>query len=127
MRSSAIAALALAGCITRPDPRVMCHNSNCSEPQSPSHDDTLSAMRASLALRTPDGLPTIDGIELDLLRNDGECLFAHDADHVANHVDIREGAAEVIDYLTTHDRVGHHGDRFNVKVELKPQVDGRDE
>lgn len=122
-----ISLLLLAGCVDRPHVRVLCHNSNCSEPHDPSRDDTIGAMRDSFAVKTADGLPAIDGIELDIFRYNGQCLFAHDADHLEGHVDIREGAREVASYLTTHPRAGFLGDRFNIKLELKPQIDGKSE
>jgi hypothetical protein len=127
LASVSFAALGLAGCFDRPDVLVLCHNSNCSEPHDPSRDDTIEAMHDSFAVTTPDGLPAIDGIELDLFRYNGQCLYAHDSDHLDGHVDIRVGMTEVAAYLTTHARASHNGERFNIKLELKPQIDGNSE
>src|SRR4051812_46901258 len=104
---AAVAAIVLAGCHERPQPLVICHNSNCAEPQDPADDDTLDALRRSLALLGEDGTTPLDGIELDLLRHAGSCLFAHDADHAAGHAEITEGASVVAEYLTTHSVVSH--------------------
>lgn len=127
-RSSIVLALALGGCfIDRPNPLVLCHNSNCTEPHSHERDDTLSAMRSSLALVDDDGVPLLDGIELDVFRHEGRCLFAHDVHHLEGHVDILDAAAALADHITTRPRLSHNGEQFNVKLELKPQVDGRDD
>ena len=50
-----LAVLALAAC-DRPDVLVICHNANCVEPTNPALDDTIPALRESLAL-TMNGLP----------------------------------------------------------------------
>jgi hypothetical protein len=126
MRSrAAITLLALGGCYIddRPTPFVLCHNANCAEPHAVSRDDTVAALRTSLALTGDDGLPLIDGIELDLFRHEGQCLFAHDVEHLEDHVEITEAAAIVAEYIRTHPRASHGGEQFTVKLELKPQVD----
>lgn len=125
---SSLVLLALGGCfIDRPNPLVLCHNSNCTEPHSPGRDDTLPAMRSSLALVDNEGIPLIDGIELDVFRHEGRCLFAHDVDNLDGHVDIAEAAAALADHITSQPRLSHNGEQFNIKLELKPQVDGRDD
>jgi len=126
MRSSVVLAIAaLAGCYVddRPASLVLCHNANCVEPHQVSRDDTVAALRASLALTGADGHPLLDGIELDLFRHEGRCLFAHDVDHLEDHVEITEAAAIVAEYLRTHSPASHNGEQFTVKLELKPQVD----
>jgi hypothetical protein len=117
----------LAACVDRPHALVLCHNSNCSEPHDPARDDTLAAMADSFALTGDDGLPIIDGIELDLIRHQGRCVYAHDGEHVAGHPDIQRAATAVADYVTTSPRPSHGGEQFTVKLELKPEVDGRAE
>jgi len=84
----------------------------------------LAAMEASLDM-TSDGLPTIDGIELDVFMNDGQCLFAHDAQHLTDHVPFGDAAAQLAQWIATHERLSNNGTVFTVILELKPQVDGR--
>lgn len=78
--SSALLVLAVAAC-DRPPSLVICHNANCAEPADPERDDTLDALRESLALER-DGLPVFDGVELDTFWRgaDDSCLYAHDLD-----------------------------------------------
>jgi hypothetical protein len=124
--SVALLALLAAGCIERPtDTLLLCHNSNCAEPHDPSKDDTVGAMMESLALADERGIPLIDGIELDVFQHQGQCLYAHDVDHLDGHIELRDAVQMLADHLTTHPRPSHNGMRFNVKLELKPSVDGR--
>ncbi len=78
----AAAGLIALGCNAPPDPRplLICHNSNCVEPPAPEDDDTLEALEASLALEDAEGLPLLDGVEVDTFWHGerGVCLFAHD-------------------------------------------------
>ena len=84
MRSSLVVAALLVAACDRPDFEIVCHNANCVEPQDPDNDDTILALRASLALGE-----TIDGIEMDLLVHDGRCLFAHDTDEADTGIQHR--------------------------------------
>ena len=72
-RSSLLFASLVAAC-DRPDTLVICHNANCVEPTDPANDDTIPALRDSLALRIA-GMPAIDGTEIDSFwrGSDGAC------------------------------------------------------
>ena len=118
MRSSLLVVAMLAACTERPDVLVVCHNSNCAEPQLPANDDTVDELRESLAL-SDDGIPLIDGVELDLLVHDGRCLFAHDAQHARNAATIVDAAAIVAAHVRDSAQVSHDGTRFLVELELK--------
>lgn len=118
MRSSALLVLALAAC-DRPSPLVLCHNANCAEPVNPEADDTIAAMRESLALEY-DGRPTIDGMELDSILRDADnaCLFAHDFDQV-NPAPAIDSANELAAYFARTGPISY-GDRpFRIELELK--------
>ena len=121
MRSSLVLLALLAAC-DRPDVLVVCHNANCVEPQDPSRDDTEPALRESLALVDDDGLPLIDGIELDLVVHDGRCLFAHDSKAVAP-ITITDAATIVAAHVRDSAIVSHDGLRFLVELELKTAGD----
>src|SRR5687768_15351077 len=98
-RASGLAIIAvLAGC-DRPSVRVICHNANCHGPTDPHSDDTIPALRASLALRYDDR-PTIDGIEIDSfwVGADDTCVFAHDLDEPRT-VPMTEAADEIAAYF----------------------------
>jgi hypothetical protein len=110
MRSSLLV-LALVAACDRPDFLVVCHNSNCAEPQDPDSDDTVRALTASLALGD-----VIDGIEMDLLVHDGRCLFAHDTGEADTAIAFLEGAQIIADHLRTREE----GTRFIVDFDLKP-------
>lgn len=112
----------LAGC-DRPTPRVVCHNSNCVEPTDPEDDDTLPAMRESLAL-TIGGRPAIDGIEIDTFwrASDSMCLFAHDLD-AARSTLAMEAADELADYIAATPVLTASPGPFRVFIELKAHVD----
>lgn len=122
MRASAalLAALALAAC-DRPNPLVLCHNSNCIGPDT-EHDDDLPTMAKSLA-QTYDGLPALDGLEIDTLwwGAQSRCLYAHDLP-VSNPVAANDAATALANYLASTDRVSHNADRFYMLIELKPNV-----
>lgn len=121
-RCEPIVALALvAAACDRHEPLVICHNANCAGPDV-TRDDTPEAMRESLALRH-DGLPVLDGMELDTFWYGAEsrCLFAHD---LVNDTTMPASvAADVIaEYLAGTARASWNGERFYVMIELKPQV-----
>lgn len=125
---SALAALALAGC-DRPDPILLCHNSNCAGAVDLSRDDTLPALRESLAL-TVEGRPAIDGTELDVVWDaaSGRCVFAHEPpESDAPAPDIDAAVGEIVQYLEQPGDISWNGARFYVKLELKGIVtrDGR--
>jgi len=115
-------ALLIAGCQARPSGVVICHNANCAEPADPARDDTIEAMRESLALER-DGLPVIDGIEVDTFWRaaDSTCLYAHDLDH-----DVTPATApadEIAAYFARSGPIGHtDGLPFRVVIELKSHV-----
>lgn len=118
--ASAFGLLALAAC-ERPRPLVICHNGNCISPDV-RRDDTVEALQQSLALRY-EGLPVLDGVELDLFwyGNGERCIFAHD---LAGALDVpAEAAATTIaDYLAATPRPSWNGERFYVFFELKGHV-----
>lgn len=114
-------ALAIAAACARPDPLVICHNANCGGTLDVHRDDTLDALRDSLATAV-DGRPPWDGIEIDIMwiaRQD-RCVFAHrdraDADDAA-------AAAEMIaEHLLRAEPATWNAQLFVLKVELKPFV-----
>lgn len=115
-----VALLAVAAC-ERPSAFIICHNSNCAGPTDPFLDDTVQALRRSLALRW-NGEPLIDGIEIDSMWDPAgsRCAFTHDPSQAATSFGGLEAAGEVALHLTeTRDLVGER--RFFVKLEMKPQ------
>lgn len=120
MRASLLVLALLAAC-DRPHPLVLCHNSNCVGPDV-AHDDDLPTLNASLA-QTYDGLPAIDGIEIDTFwwGAESRCLFAHDLDH-GTDVSANDAANAIATYLSSNDRASNNGDRFYQLIELKPNV-----
>lgn len=127
MRSSlltaAVAAVAVAAC-DRPDALVICHNANCAEPADPAQDDTLGALRESLALEH-DGRPAIDGIELDSFfrGSDGVCLYAHDLANPDESTLAIEPAMELAAHFAEPGPITYRGGaRFHVLLELKSHV-----
>jgi hypothetical protein len=114
------AAVALAAC-DRHEPLVICHNANCASPDV-TRDDTLDALDESLHL-THDGLPALDGMELDTFwyGAGAECLFAHDLDGDTS-VPATEAADMIASYLATSTRPGWQADRFHVFLDFKPNV-----
>ena len=132
LSSLLVSALALgAGCATALypdlDPLVICHNTNCSGTKLYA-DDTLEALEESLALVT-DGRPSFDGMEADTyLYFDGKqstCLFAHDLTHLEAPATPRE-AADLLNAHLQKDVASFNGERFYLKLELKPTVYGTD-
>jgi hypothetical protein len=128
VRSSLLVFIAVAGC-DRPDVLVICHNSNCVEPTTPENDDTIPALRESLAL-TIEGRPAIDGTELDSFwrASDGACLFAHDLD-AERTTPIGDAAAELAAHISAGGPLTFTEDKpFRVFFELKAHVGvGKDE
>src|SRR6185503_249721 len=108
VRSSLLVALVtVLGACDRPSVLVICHNANCVEPTDPANDDTIPALRESLAL-TIDGLPAIDGTEIDSFwrGSDGMCLFAHDLDEQRTTL-IDEAAAELVTHISSGNQITH--------------------
>lgn len=123
MRVAASAlAMALGACAPRPDVFVLCHNVNCGDPHDLALDDTLEGLAASLAL-TVGGRPAFDGMEMDVFWDQGRCLLAHDASDLGDHVDVRDGAMMIAEFLRSNADVAHNGERFTMQLELKPQID----
>jgi hypothetical protein len=118
--TSLVLILALAAC-GRPDALVICHNANCVEPADPSRDDTLEALRESLALEL-DGLPVIDGIEIDTFWRgaDDTCLYAHDLDR--EQPPAIEPALELAAYFGREGPIARGTAPFHVFLELKSHV-----
>lgn len=118
--------LLAAGC-SRPDALVICHNANCAEPADPARDDTLAALRESLALRDAAGDPVIDGVELDSFWRgaDDTCLYAHDLANLAEDTPASAPADELAAYFAQPGPISSPaaGDRpFEVLLELKSHV-----
>jgi hypothetical protein len=113
-------AVAVAAC-DRPSPLVLCHNANCIGPDV-EHDDDLPTLHKSLA-QTYDGLPALDGLEIDTFwwGAVSRCLFAHDLSH-GTDVSANDAATAIATYLSTNDRVSFNGTRFYMLMELKPNV-----
>lgn len=112
----------LAGACGRPSARILCHNANCSGASAPYLDDTIQALKQSLALRW-NRAPLLDGVEIDLVWDTTEqrCVFAHD--HTAVGVDSVEAIGEIANHLLdTASEVGRR--RFTVKLEGKSRVRG---
>jgi len=118
--SSLLIVAALAAC-DRPQPIVICHNSNCVGPD-PARDDNVEALQQSLE-QTWDGRPVLDGLEWDMFwyGKDSKCLFAHDLDHDTT-IPASAPAAVVANYLATRPQVSWSGDPFYVLIDLKAHV-----
>src|SRR5687767_8639109 len=99
--TSLLAILAVAAC-DRPHPLLICHNSNCAEPADAVNDDTLEALRESLAV-TVNGKPAIDGVEVDLFwrASDDTCIFAHDIEFNTDKTQLASEAADVVAFHLT--------------------------
>jgi hypothetical protein len=119
--SVALAAAALVAC-DRPAPRVICHNGNCVEPADPEADDTIPALRESLAL-TYRGRPAIDGVEIDSFWNGAAatCLFAHDLERAPTTPAI-EPAMELAARFAQPGPLTYGDGPFLVLHELKAHV-----
>jgi hypothetical protein len=122
-RSSLLAVLAALAACDRPEVLVICHNGNCVEPTDPANDDTIPALRESLAL-TIAGMPAIDGTEIDSFwrGSDGTCLFAHDLEGARTTL-IDEAAAELAAHIMAGGPLtATPGEPFRIFFELKPHV-----
>ncbi|MBL9018784.1 MAG: hypothetical protein JNL83_31650 [Myxococcales bacterium] len=126
LRSSLIA-VALAACEPPYEPIVICHNANCAGTGRHA-DDSIEGLSESLALRL-DGRSILDGVELDTyLYWDGaasHCLFAHDDRDPGASATPLEAAAIVAEHLGAAG-AAWNGERFYLKIELKPTVAGVD-
>lgn len=116
-----------AACVRAPkDALLICHNANCASPGTVDHDDELAALDASLALRV-DGRPPFDGVEIDSVWDaaSARCLFAHGAGVAAP--DAAEATRRIAALLASDGPASWNGQRFYLKIELKPDVasDGR--
>jgi hypothetical protein len=112
----ALSLLALLAC-DRPSTLVICHNSNCAEPTDPENDDSIAALTESLALEV-DGVPAIDGTEVDLFWRvtDDTCIFAHDLVNAKGEL-----ASEAATVIATH--LAAPGGKFHLFIEAKDFVD----
>lgn len=119
--SSLVALVLAAAACDRHEPLVICHNANCASPDV-TRDDTLDALDESLHL-THDGLPALDGMELDTFwyGAGNTCLFAHDLDHDFS-VPATAAADAIAAYLATSSQPGWRGDRYHVFLDFKPNV-----
>jgi len=121
MRATSLAIAVLLGGCARPDALVICHNANCVEPADPAQDDTLDALRESLALEQA-GRPVIDGVEIDTFwrGEDGVCLYAHDLDR--DQTPAIEPANELAAYFARSGPITFGDNPFHVFLELKSHV-----
>jgi hypothetical protein len=120
-RCSVALLVAIAACDI-PQPAVICHNGNCVEPTNAGEDDTIPALRASLAL-VYQGKPAFDGVELDSFwrGEDSTCLYAHDLD-AERLTPALEPATELAAYFAGPGDITYTGGRFEVSLELKTHV-----
>jgi hypothetical protein len=123
MRATNALLLLVLGACDRPKVGVICHNANCVEPTDPEADDTLPAMRESLALQI-DGRPAIDAVEIDSFwrGSDDTCLFAHDLES-GTMTPMSEAATELANHITTAPVLTRNGGVFRVFLELKQHTD----
>jgi hypothetical protein len=127
---SSLVALGLVGCVPVYDPVVICHNANC-DGTGRFLDDTMIGLESSLALRY-DGKPMFDGVEIDTylyspsVTQPSTCLFAHDSLDPDSAATPNDAAALVAQFLTNVRPISWNEDRFYLKIELKPTVEGTD-
>jgi hypothetical protein len=121
MSASRLAVVAVLAACDRPDALVICHNANCAEPANPAEDDTIAAMRESLALELGGG-PVIDGIEVDTFfrASDNACLYAHDLDR--DQTPAVDAADELAAHFARGGPITFSGQPFHVLLELKSHV-----
>jgi hypothetical protein len=119
----------MGGCTTAGHPLLICHNANCVAGTRAESDDTLDALRGSLALRMPGGEVVFDGIELDSVwdRALGRCTFAHAPDPAAP--EFADAASLVVEHVAgsapgaaAHPSSGTRA--LYLKIELKTDVGG---
>jgi hypothetical protein len=105
---------------------VICHNANCVEPTDPEDDDTIPAMRQSLALEI-DGQPALDAVEIDSFwrGSDDTCLLAHDLT-APRTTPFAEAAAEIASFIENTPVLTRTPGPFRVFMELKPQTTSDD-
>jgi hypothetical protein len=120
MRLTSLLLLALVAC-DRPSALVICHNANCSDTVDPSRDDTIEALRDSLAV-LDNGRPVIDGVEIDTFWRsaDATCLYAHDLE--TDQTPALEPTVVLADHFATAPELTHGGGAFQIFVELKSHV-----
>ncbi len=120
--AAALLLLALAGC-DRPQPLLICHNSNCAGPLDLSRDATLDALHESLALRFH-GRPAIDGTEIDILWDsaDARCVFEHEPGEREAPPDAEQATRAIIAHLEQPGDVSWNRAVFYVKIELKRPI-----
>jgi hypothetical protein len=115
-------------CAEEYTPRIICHNSNCVEPTNPDLDDTVDALRASLALVDENNRPFIDGLEIDTFwyGEQDQCLFAHDLAKPDEAVVAQEAVDIINEHLRTRRQQGlrltRQAETFSVFIELKGHV-----
>ncbi len=114
----ALCLAALTGCDRAPS-LVICNNANCAPPVDLAQDNTIEALRASLAL-TWEGRPAIDGIEIDTVwdADESKCLFSSDFTTSLGACEASEAATTIAEFLRTDPTPL----RFYVKVQAKPLV-----
>lgn len=119
MRATSLVFAFVAAACDRPPALVICHNANCAEPTDPERDDTIEALRESLALEREPGVPMFDGIELDTFwrGSDNVCLYAHDLDF--DQTPALEPVAELEAFFA---RAPGRSNPFYIAVELKSHV-----
>lgn len=118
--------LVLAACTDRTThAKLICHNANCTAQAAFDADDTLAALRASLALRTRDGHVVFDGMELDSVwdRARGGCTFSHTPR--ASAAPLGDAVALVAAHVASAaEHRAAYGEVFFIKIELKVDVGG---
>lgn len=119
----AVAAVTALGACERPEALLVCHNANCAEPADPTGDDTIAALRESLALEYR-GRPAIDGIELDSFWRgaDDRCLYAHDLANNQENTPATEPALELAAHFARPGPIAYADAPFQVLLELKSHV-----
>jgi hypothetical protein len=120
--SLVVAALATLAACDRPKVLLICHNANCAEPVDPESDDTLPALRESLAIEV-NGRPALDGIEVDSFWRgaDAQCLFAHDLANAPMTL-MAEVAPVIAEHFARPGNITASGEPFRVFIELKAHV-----
>lgn len=121
-------AMLAMGCADEYSPRIICHNSNCVEPTDPDQDDTVDALKASLALEDEGNRPFIDGMEIDIFwfGDESRCIYAHDLAKPDESVPAQEAVDIINAHLSARQAQGlpltRTGVNFAVFIELKGHV-----